>query len=258
MLQQTGVDRVAATWPRFLERFPSFEALAAAPRQEVLRAWAGLGYNRRAVHLHELAKAVVERHGGRLPSDPAALRALPGVGPYTQGAIESLIFGRDVAALDTNVRRVVDRISLGGVGSEKQIAAAAAELVPAGRSADWNQALMDFGSLQCVAISPACLLCPVADLCAAAPVPPGRRPRQVAEPTERFEGSRRYFRGRIVAVLRDMPPDGRVSLPDLTSRITPSSEIPDPARLESLVRALAKDGLARLESTERGIIVGPP
>src|SRR3972149_11647460 len=105
MLQQTGVDRVIPKYLSFLERFPTFEALAAAPRDEVIRQRSGLGYNRRAVQLHRLAQTVVERHGGALPRDQAELRSLPGVGPYTAGALASFVFGDDVPALDTNAGR---------------------------------------------------------------------------------------------------------------------------------------------------------
>src|SRR5262249_26818104 len=176
MLQQTGVERVALAYQRFLERFPTFEALAGAPRVEVLRAWAGLGYNRRAVHLQECARRVVAEHGGRLPSDPEALRRLPGIGPYTLGAIRSLVFHEDEPALDTNVRRVVGRLAFGHAAGAVDLARAARELVPAGRSADWNQALMDFGSIQCTASNPACLICPLRDRCAFAVQPDANRP----------------------------------------------------------------------------------
>ncbi len=113
MLQQTQAARVVLRYVAFVERFPSGEALAAASRAEVLRAWGNLGYPRRAVALHEAARAVVRDHGGRVPADPAELRLLPGVGPYTAAAVASLGHGRRVPALDTNVRRVVARARLG-------------------------------------------------------------------------------------------------------------------------------------------------
>src|SRR4051794_35108909 len=147
MLQQTQVDRVVPAFEVFVAHFPSFEVLAAASRGDVIRAWAGLGYNRRAVHLHELARTVVEQFGGQLPADRATLLQLPGVGPYTAGAILSLAFGQDEPAMDTNVRRVIGRHQ----GDERpaSVAAAAARLVPAGRASDWNQALMDLGATIC-------------------------------------------------------------------------------------------------------------
>src|SRR5581483_3414306 len=111
MLQQTQVDRVVPYFAAFMARFPDFKALAEAPRADVIRAWAGLGYNRRAVHLHLLAHEVVERYGSELPVDRQALLGLPGIGPYTAGAILSIAFGQDEPALDTNVRRVVSRVA---------------------------------------------------------------------------------------------------------------------------------------------------
>src|SRR5438876_715357 len=113
MLQQTQAARVAPAFGRFVERFPTVRDLAAAPRAEVLRAWAGLGYNRRAVALSEAARAIVRDHSGRVPSDPAALQRLPGVGPYTAAAVASLAYGVPAPALDTNVRRVVARARVG-------------------------------------------------------------------------------------------------------------------------------------------------
>src|SRR5262245_62460917 len=109
MLQQTQATRLASTYESFLERFPDVRTLAAAPRSAVLRAWDGLGYNRRAVSLSEAARRIVRDHGGRVPADPATLRALPGVGPYTAAAVASIGFGLPIAAVGTNVRRVVAR-----------------------------------------------------------------------------------------------------------------------------------------------------
>jgi A/G-specific adenine glycosylase len=259
MLQQTGVDRVEPAYRRFLERFPTFEALARAARVDVLRAWAGLGYNRRAIHLQECARQVVAHHAGRLPSDVESLRHLPGVGPYTLAAIRSFVFREDVAALDTNVRRVVQRLRLGGTGDAAAVARAANELVPKGRSADWNQALMDFGSVMCTAKSPACLICPLRDVCAFIAQPEGTSPaRKIAEPSEPYVGSRRYYRGRIVACLRDLSSDVTVSLDELLRSIKPEATPDELPWLESLLRALADEGLARLERAADGLRVGPP
>ena len=110
MLQQTQASRVEPAFRSFLRRFPSVSSLASASRAEVLRAWAGLGYNRRAVSLHRAAQAVVTTYGGRVPIDPAALRTLPGVGPYTAAAVASIVSGVPIAALDVNVRRIVARV----------------------------------------------------------------------------------------------------------------------------------------------------
>lgn len=255
MLQQTRVGRVRSYYDRFLAEFPDFATLAAAPRIDVLRVWGGLGYNRRAVYLHECAKAVVERHGGALPSDPDLLAKLPGIGPYTQAAVLSFAFGKDVATIDTNVRRVVDRLVFGGDAPRSEVESAAARLVPGGRSSDWNQALMDFGSLQCSAGSPDCPACLLRDLCAAFEQPLARQPLRVAEPAEPFVGSRRYLRGRIVARLRELPARSTIPLSDFRDLLT------DPdvdQRLIDLARGLAAHGLARIIEDADGVRIGPP
>jgi A/G-specific adenine glycosylase len=148
MAQQTQIDRVAEAWTRFVDRFPTVEALAAAPLDNVLRAWAGLGYNRRAVHLHRAARAIVADHAGRIPDDLAALEALPGVGPYTARAVAAIAFGRHVGAVDTNVRRVLGRL-VGRDHASKALQALAARHLPAAHAADWTAALMDVGARHC-------------------------------------------------------------------------------------------------------------
>ncbi len=192
MLQQTQVERVIPLYERFLELFPSFEALAAAPRADVVRVWKGLGYNVRAVRLHELARAVVERCGGTLPEDAASLRLLPGIGPYTVSAIRAFAFERDDAAMDVNLRRVVHRLCYGiehpPKANAREIDASARNLVPPGRAHDWNSAMMDLGSSICTARTPACLVCPLQAWCAAAPLGSGhpcesiRTARRAEEP----------------------------------------------------------------------------
>jgi A/G-specific adenine glycosylase len=260
MLQQTGVDRVAQKYDAFLARFSTFQALAEAPRVEVLRAWAGLGYNRRAVNLHECARAVVEQHGGILPRDLKLLRALPGLGPYTVAAISSIAFGEDTAALDTNVRRVIGRLAFGTFPSERAIRAVAAKLVPPGKSSEWNQALMDFGSLQCVAGQPNCRECRLFDLCASAPVGATKKVRSVAEPrpTYSYFGSNRYYRGRIVAVLRELGDGSSIPMADLCRQVKPDCREEEVAWFREVVEGLARDGLARLVATPEGPAVGPP
>jgi A/G-specific adenine glycosylase len=263
MLQQTGVDRVQPSYERFLQRFPSFEALAQAPRVEVLRAWAGLGYNRRALNLQACAQAIVHEHGGTLPADPDALQKLPGIGPYTAAALRSLVFHHDVAALDTNVRRVIGRLRFSGAPTERELRAEANRLVPPGRSADWNQALMDFGSAQCTATRPACLVCPVADLCVAvqgSQVPDAvpRTEWKVAERPEPYPGSRRYYRGRLVAFLRDLPAGALVPL-SLAQDAAWADAAPTAGEAPLLLaRTLAQEGLARLDETSGEPLIGPP
>jgi len=170
MLQQTQVARVQDYWPRFLQRFPTVEALAAAPRRAVRERWAGLGYYRRAANLHRLARVVTEEHGGRLPADTDTLRSLPGVGPYTAGAVASFAFERAGPAVDTNVARVLRRAfhprARGARGHRKLEAAAMALHTRHGPQA-WalNQALIELGALVCTARVARCGECPVRREC---------------------------------------------------------------------------------------------
>jgi A/G-specific adenine glycosylase len=177
MLQQTQVARVVPRYEAWLARWPTAAALAAAPLEEVLRQWVGLGYNRRAVRLWEAAR-VVARDGW-----PARLQDLPGVGPYTAAAVGSFAFGRQEVALDTNARRVFARLG-------------APLAPPPGRAADFNQATMELGATVCTARAPRCGHCPLRDACEG---PEERAPR--ARGRERFEDSNRWVRGRVVAAL---------------------------------------------------------
>jgi A/G-specific adenine glycosylase len=172
MLQQTQVSVVLPYWTAFLARFPDVTALARASLDEVLAAWRGLGYYARARNLHTAARAVVERHGGQLPRDVEALRALPGFGRYTVGAVASIAFGRAVPLVDGNVARVLARLfgvegATGEAGREKQLWALAEALVAGERPGDWNQALMELGATVCRPEHPACLLCPLRGRCVA-------------------------------------------------------------------------------------------
>jgi len=213
MLQQTQVDRVLPYYTRWLEQFPTVGALAEAPTSAVIQAWAGLGYNRRAVNLQATARAVAERFGGTFPRDIETLRSLPGIGPYTSGAIAAFAFEQDAAFVDTNMRRVLHRVVAGpeipepALG-ERDVLAIAAAMVPAGAGWTWNQALIEFGALQCTARKPACVVCPLQRNCTAYPtihgalLAAGRAPKGTAVP---FEQTNRYFRGRIVDALRAAP-----------------------------------------------------
>ena len=172
MLQQTQVSVVLPYWRTFLARFPDVAALARSDLDEVLAAWRGLGYYARARNLHRAAQAVVERHAGRLPDDVEALRALPGFGRYTVGAVASIAFGRSVPLVDGNVARVLARLfgvegSAGDAEREKHLWALAETLVDGERPGDWNQALMELGATVCRPEQPTCLLCPLRSCCVA-------------------------------------------------------------------------------------------
>jgi len=236
MLQQTQAPRVVPAYRSFLRRFPTLRALAAAPRRDVVLAWAGLGYNRRAVALSEAARAIVRVHGGRVPSELAALQALPGIGSYTAAAVASIAFGVPVAAIDTNVRRIAARVIDGtdevSPARERELAAA---WLDAGRPGDWNQALMDLGREVCRP-RPRCDACPLRPGCrfvALGVTPLPARRRQGA-----FEGSFRQVRGAVVRVLRER---GTATVADLAG-LTGA----DAARVAVAVERLREDGLVEV------------
>jgi A/G-specific adenine glycosylase len=215
MLQQTQVARVVPRYLQWVERWPDAAALAAASPAEVLAAWVGLGYNRRALWLRE-ACAAVARDGW--PRDAAGLRRLPGVGPYTAAAVASFAFGEQVAAVDTNVARVAARL-----GRTPE------ELLPPGRAAEWNQAAMELGATVCTARRAACDACPAAPWCpSAGQVRAPERPRAATGRRVRFEDTDRYARGRVVAALAAGEP-----LPDDLGE----------ERLRRVLDALERDGL---------------
>jgi A/G-specific adenine glycosylase len=207
MLQQTQVARVVPRYEAWLARWPTAAALAAAPLEEVLREWVGLGYNRRAVRLWEAAR-VVARDGW-----PERLQELPGVGPYTAAAVGSFAFDRQEVALDTNARRVFERLG-------------EALAPPPGRAADFNQATMELGATVCTARAPRCGACPLRSGC---PGPPARAARP-GRARERFEDSNRWVRGRVVAAL--------AAGEGLPAGIAPE-------RLEPALQGLLRDGLIR-------------
>jgi A/G-specific adenine glycosylase len=243
MLQQTQAARVEPLFRAFVRRFPTPAALAGASRADVLTAWRGLGYNRRAVNLHAAAAAIVERHGGEVPAGLEDLLALPGVGAYTARAVRAFAFGLDSAPVDTNVARVLARAVAGEPLRPAAVQRLADDLVPRGEAAVWSNALMDLGARYCGARAPRCDACPVAAACAwrletggltadpAAPAGPKRRP------TARFAGSDRYHRGRLVDALRKGPvkADELAAAADLDE---------DPSRLVAITDGLLGDGLA--------------
>lgn len=167
MLQQTRVETVVPYYRRWMERFPDPGSLAAADLDEVLGIWEGLGYYGRARNLHRAVREVVTRYDGEVPSEPDELRRLPGVGPYTAGAVASMAFGEAVPAVDGNVRRVLARLLDAPSPTAGELEEWARALVDPERPGDFNQALMELGSLECTPRSPGCERCPVAGHCAA-------------------------------------------------------------------------------------------
>jgi A/G-specific adenine glycosylase len=237
MLQQTQAARVVPAFRAFIRRFPSVSILASASRREVLSAWAGLGYNRRAFWLSETARRIVVEHQGEIPSEPDALARLPGIGPYTAAAVASLAYGLPVPAVDTNVRRVVARAVLGRDGFEPSlpdVRRAAAGWMQEADPADWNQAVMDLGREICRP-KPRCERCPLAPSCAFRLS--GRTPVRQGRTASPYEGSFRQLRGAIVRILREQSSATVAELFGLTCQ---------PAdRVVEAVSALAADGLVR-------------
>ena len=214
MLQQTTVGAVRDYFRRFLERWPTVESLAAAPVEDVLAAWAGLGYYARARNLHRCAQHVVQQRGGVFPDQEAALAELPGVGPYTAAAIAAIAFDRPTSAVDGNVERVVARlfaVEEAMPRSKPRLRALAAGLVPQRRAGDYAQAMMDLGAGICTPREPACILCPIAEACVGrARGIAGELPRRSAKPERPTRRGLAFLlqRGDGAILLRRRPPRG--------------------------------------------------
>lgn len=253
--QQTQAPRAAAAWRRLSQRFPTPASCAAARRDEVLAAWQGLGYYRRAVALHAAARDIVAVHAGHVPDDLGALRGLPGVGPYTARAVLAFAFERDVGVVDTNVARVLAR----AIAGERLTPAAAQRLadaaVPPGRGWAHNQAMIDLGALTC-APAPRCTACPLRACCrwrraGHAPPDPAVDPARSSRPKAAFRGSDREARGRLLAaVLRapvaDTALGGVMGIPD------------DAARARRLAAQMAREGLVARREAAWAVHTGPP
>jgi A/G-specific adenine glycosylase len=240
MLQQTQVHRVVPHYERFVAAFGTPSACARAGSAEVVRRWSGLGYNRRALNLHRAAVAVAEEHGGAVPTDDTALRALPGVGAYTARAVRSFAFGADVAAVDTNAVRVLARAVAGTPLTSTQAFRLGDRLVPAGRSWEFNQSMFDLGATVCTAARPRCGECPLRLQCAwrrrGADDPWRAGPSVRRQST--FVGSDRQGRGRLLDALRRRAVP-RASLGEACG--WPG----DPARAGRVADALVEEGFAR-------------
>jgi A/G-specific adenine glycosylase len=255
MLQQTQVDRVVPKFEAFVARFPDIPALARASSGDVLREWQGLGYNMRAVRLHESARAVVDRFAGAMPPQSHLLRQLPGVGPYTAAAIRAFGFDLDDAPLDVNIRRIVHRICYGlehpAKAGTRELDDRARALAAPGEAHDWNSAMMDLGAMLCTARAPKCLICPLRDYCAAAPIDAAsleRARREYAKaPSPQnaipWERTTRFARGRIVERLRALPPGQRISLLALHDDLQPLMPERSLEDVRNLVAILEEDGL---------------
>ncbi|NTW02494.1 MAG: A/G-specific adenine glycosylase [Oscillochloris sp.] len=277
MLQQTQVDRVIPKYHAFLAAFPTLESLVAAPTAEVIRLWAGLGYNRRAVNLQRTAQAVNTKHGNQFPRTVTELLALPGIGPYTAGAVACFAFEQDVAFMDTNIRRVLRRALVGPdsiqpAPSDRVLLGLGVALVPSGQGWTWNQAIMELGAVICTAAAPNCRRCPISDFCrsyaarraddeaALRAMGDGasiareigasvQTKRRVAERKEEpYKGSRRWQRGKIIDALRE---HASLSLNRLGPLVKPDyTDAADSTWLRGLIDGLARDGLLVLDGNE--------
>jgi A/G-specific adenine glycosylase len=241
MAQQTQAVRAAGAWTRFMAEFPSPASLAGAAPATVIRAWRGLGYNRRAMALRAAAIAIVAEHGGLVPDDLDALQRLPGIGPYTARAVLAIAFGRPVAALDVNIRRVIGRAFLASSTPPRELQVAADELVPPDHAAAWTHALMDIGAAFCRPSNPRCADCPLRVTCLFVRQGSDRRAarsrtRHRAIP---FPATERWLRGRILDRLRDAPTGEWVPFGDPMGAH-------DRAAVEASVGRLAAEGLIEL------------
>jgi A/G-specific adenine glycosylase len=263
MLQQTQVDRVLPKFQQFLATFPTLVALAAAPTADVISAWVPLGYNMRAVRLQSIARQVITAYDGCIPDSIEELLKLKGIGRYTAGAIACFAYRKQVATVDTNIRRVLHRIFLGLEYpaprlNDSQLLTLAEQVLPPGEAYNWNQALMDLGATICSSNNPQCTRCPVQESCKAfaelgqySLFPAGDifpQLRKVAEKkvgyqARPFTSTSRYFRGRIVDLLRTVPAGQRMTLDALGPKIKPGFCADDLPWLQKIVAGLAKDGL---------------
>jgi A/G-specific adenine glycosylase len=271
MAQQTQIGRVEERWPGFMAVFPTADAMAAASPADVIRAWRGMGYDRRALNLHRAA-VMISAAGGRVPGDVDGLLGLPGIGPYTARAVAAIAFGIPVGAVDVNVRRVLLRI----LGEERatiapaSLQAAADALVDPDRPGTWTHALMDIGATVCRPARPSCASCPAQPWCRTAGatrtraqaasiratasratasratdrVSPGPRPAHVP-----FEQTTRWLRGRLLDRLRDTAPGEALAV---AGPLGAHSE-------EAVARALAglaRDGMVELDAAGRARLLG--
>ena len=244
MLQQTQVARVIPKWDSFLRAFPTVVSCAGAPQADVVRQWEGLGYHRRAVNLHRLAKIIATDHNGAFPRSFRELLALPGLGPYTARAVLAFAFEADAAVVDTNVGRIIARAIAGRPCSPRDAQAIADAMLPAGDAWRWNQGLLDLGAMVCTKRKPNCAGCPAQGVCtwlrSGDSPDPAVGSASVSGGQSRFNGSDRQGRGRLLAALRHGP----VVLSNLAEAMGWPTE---PDRAERVASSLVTDELARID-----------
>ncbi len=236
MLQQTQVDRVKPKWESWLQLFPTWASLARAKTADVLKAWSGLGYNRRALMLQKLAATVEER--GSFPQDEEAMRDLPGIGPYTAAAVAAFAFRiKGSAPVDTNIDRVLRRVFGYHKKNAKAVAALAKEVVPTD-VASWNHALMDLGASKCNARKPQCETCPLRTICVSYPC---KGDDIVKTKQKKFEGSDRMYRGRLLRALHKNSVLRR-------NNVGKEIGLSDDVRVQRIIAGLTKDGFITIDT----------
>lgn len=239
MSQQTGIERVGPMWRRFVDLWPTPGALAVAGTQDLLAAWAGLGYNRRALALREAARSIVADHGGQVPSTVGALEALPGIGPYTARAVAAAAFGVPVAPLDVNVRRVVSRV-LGVSALASGLQVTADEIVARDEPGPWFDAVMDLAAGTCLPRVPLCATCPLAPICASRGAVVAVERKAAGVP---FPSTTRWLRGRLVATATGGSDGAWVRLPERLGAH-------DRAAIQGAAAGLERDGFVELRDDE--------
>ncbi|MDP2886966.1 MAG: A/G-specific adenine glycosylase [Ignavibacteria bacterium] len=255
MLQQTQVARVSTKYPEFLKKFPTLDRLARARTSDVIRIWRGLGYNNRALRLQKLSKIVVQDFGGKLPENIEDLQSLPGIGRYTAHAVACFAFGQRVPVVDTNINRVLGRLSpqrrkLPTLQATEMWALAEYHL-PRTNTHNWNQALMDLGAAICIAAIPRCELCPLKRLCPSAHMKRQRAARAPRREPGRHGIPNRIYRGKAIEVLRDLKPGRSITSSSLARRIMPEYTERDRRWYLLLLQNLERDGLMKLRGRTR-------
>ena len=238
MSQQTQIERMGPIWVRFVGHWPDPAALATAGTRDLLQAWAGLGYNRRALALREAARTIVRDHDGRVPRSVDALERLPGVGAYTARAVAASAFGLPVAPLDVNVRRVIGRV----IGSEmpsRELQSTADALVARRDPRGWLDAVMDLAATVCTPRAPNCAACPLRRMCAMSSSGVEARTRSARLPAPRFSSTNRWLRGRLLATIREAPPGTWVEAPEQLGEH-------DRAAVQTALRGLERDGFVEI------------
>ena len=240
MSQQTQIERIGPAWEQFIARWPEPAGLATAGTRDLLQAWAGLGYNRRALALREAAMAIVRDDGGRVPSSVDALERLPGIGPYTARAVAGSAFGVPVAPLDVNIRRVIRRVIGGDApASARALQAVADGLVSREDPRGWLDGVMDLAATVCTPRRPRCAECPLRTMCAASATGDVAAAPSTRVPAPRFISTNRWLRGRLLATVREAPSGAWIEAPDQLGEH-------DRVAVIAALQGLARDGFVEL------------